>query len=72
MPVHLTIFWETDQEQAVRTSVNILNSWQKKMNEFISFECDKFMNLPPKAVGFRNFVTSRFNHQCERSVNSDW
>ena len=62
MPDHPRILWGTDEEQAIKTAIAVPNSWQKKVHDFISSECDKFMNLPPKErilTGVRLLEVSR-------------
>jgi hypothetical protein len=62
MPDHPRILWGTDEEQAIKTAIAVSGSWQKKVHDFISAECDKFMNLPPKErvlTGVRLLEVSR-------------
>lgn len=62
MPDHPRILWGTDEEQTIKTAIAVPNSWQKKVHDFISAECDKLMNLPPKErvlTGVRLLEVSR-------------
>lgn len=62
MPSHPRILWGADEEQVIKTAITVSGSWQKKVHDFISTECDKFMNLPPKErvlTGIRLLEVSR-------------
>ncbi|MEI7502200.1 MAG: heparinase II/III family protein [Paludibacter sp.] len=62
MPEHPRILWGNEEEQPIKTAITVNGSWQKKVHDFISAECDKFMSLPPKErvlTGVRLLEVSR-------------